>query len=140
MAAIKDLSATVAKWQQRAGAAGADYGKGIAGTTKDWATNTALASDSWNQGVTQAAGQGRFAAGVRKAGTDKWKSNATSKGVQRYPGGVQLAGPAYQAGFQPYHDKIASTTLPPRGPKGSPNNLARVQAIADALHRQKTGQ
>ncbi len=58
-------------------------------------------------------------------------------GPGRYSEGVRAAEPEYRAGFAPYHAVIANTTLPPRGPKGSPENIDRVRAIAEALHDQK---
>ena len=34
---------------------------------------------------------------------------------------------------------LKGLSLPPRSTKGSPQNIQRVQAVADALHRAKTG-
>jgi hypothetical protein len=138
--AVKDISTIAAKWQQRAAAAAADYTAGVKGTTKDWAGLTAAAADSWSQGVQAAVANGSFARGVNAAGTSKWQSGAVNKGTQRYPTGVAAAGPAYQSGFAPYLAVIASLNLTPRGPRGSPQNAQRSQAVGDALHRKKTGQ
>jgi len=136
---VKTADVVAKKWATNAGAAGANYQAGIQSTQKDWATDTAAAAGSWATGVSNAASNGSFAKGVNTAGTAKWKANATSKGVQRYPGGIQAGTPAYQAGIGPVLQTLASLTLPPRGAKGDPANLQRVQAIATALRKLKTG-
>lgn len=134
---VKDISTIAAKWSQRANAAGADYSNGVKTTTKDWAGLTAAAALSWEQGVSNAVANKRFANGVNKAGTSKWQSAASTIGAQRYPQGVSGAAAAYSAGFAPSLAVIASITPPPRSPRGSPNNIQRVSIYADALHAKK---
>ncbi len=136
----KDLAAVAAKWSQRAQAAGPDYQNGVKTPRRDWAQNTSAAADSWSAGVQQAVADGRFGRGVAAAGTPKWQNAAINKGVARYPTGVAQGGPAYTQGFGPYLQVIASLTLPPGGPKGSPNNYLRSQAVGTALHNKKIGQ
>lgn len=133
----KSIDQIATKWSQRAQAAVADYTAGVKGTSKDWATNTANASQAWQTGVTQAAARGGFSKGVRAAGTAKWQQNAETKGSQRYGPGVSVAEPAYVSGFTPYLQTIASVTLPARQAKGSPANYARSQAVGTALHAKK---
>jgi len=133
----KDISAIAAKWSQRANAAGADYANGVKSTTKDWAGLTAAAAPAWEQGVQTAVSNKRFSRGVSAAGTEKWRTAASSVGAQRYPQGVSAAGPAYNAGFAPMLGVIQSVTAPARSPRGSPNNLQRVSAYSDALHAKK---
>lgn len=135
---MQDISTIAAKWSSRAGAAGTDYKNGVNSTTKDWAGNTAAAGQAYADGVTQAIGRKAFQTGVNAAGTSKWKTNAANLGAQRYPQGVANGSAAYQAGFAPAAQKLATLTYPPRGPKGSPQNIARVQTVADALHKLKT--
>ena len=133
----KDINAIATKWSSRAQAAGPDYAAGVKATTKDWAGLTAAAASNWSDGVSQAVADGRFARGVQQAGTPKWQAAAAGKGSQRYPQGVGGAGPAYTAGFGPFLQVIQNLTLPPRSPKGSPNNIQRVSAVAAALHSKK---
>jgi hypothetical protein len=135
----KSIDAIAKKWSNRAQAASPDYQAGVEGTTKDWASNAANATQAWQAGVTQAAGRGAFTKGVRAAGTEKWRANASSKGGQRYGPGVSVAEPAFTSGFQPYLGTIQSLTLPTRQAKGSPGNYARSQAVGTALHAKKVG-
>lgn len=133
----KDINTIASKWSSRAQAAGPDYTAGVKGTQKDWAGLTAAASDSWGAGVSQAVSDGRFAKGVTAAGTPKWQNAAVNKGGQRYPQGVAQGQPAYVNGFTPFLSVIQNTNLPPRSPRGSPNNIQRVSAIDAALHAKK---
>src|SRR5487761_2555441 len=129
--------AIATKWSTRAQAAGPDYSAGVKTTTKDWAALTAAAADNFAAGVSQAVADGRFAKNVVAAGTPKWQSAAAGKGAQRYPTGVASGGPAYTSGFSPSLQPIQNPTLPPRSPRGSPNNIQRVSAITSALHQKK---
>lgn len=133
----KDISTITGKWSNRAQAAAPDYTAGVKATQKDWAANTAASADSWQQGVTSAAADGRFAKGASAAGTDKWRNAAATKGAQRFGPGVASGSSAYSTGFTPFLAVIQNTQLPPRSPRGSPNNIQRVTALASALHNKK---
>lgn len=137
--ATKDIGTIASKWSTRAQAAGPDYSAGVKSTTKDWAGLTVAASDNFAAGVSQAVADGRFAKGVTAAGTQKWQAAASGKGAQRYPSGVAAGAPAFSNGFAPFLQVIQNVNLPPRSPRGSPNNIQRVSAIATALHQKKVG-
>ena len=137
MVAIKSTSDSGAKWARRAGNAGPEYEDGIRNPRKSWAQETKAAETAYEQGVQAAISAKRFGKGVDKAGDDKWSKNAIEKGPQRFQQGVSLAQPAYEAGFAPFRDVIANTTLPPRGPKGDPKNIQRVAVLAKNLHDAK---
>ncbi len=137
MAAIKPLEKIAAKWATVSGRSGAEYEDGVRNPRNDWQKSTAAANAAWKQGVNQAVSEDRFATGVGRTPSSKWQDAAVSKGVSRYQAGVQLAQQAYSDGFAPFAQVIAGITLPPRGPKGDPNNIQRVAVIADALHKAK---
>lgn len=134
---VKDAATAAQKFVTRASAAGGDYKNGVANAGQRWATNASAANDTWKQGVSDAAGRNAFANGVAKAGPAKYQDNASGKGAQRYPQGVQSAGPTWQANTAPFLGVIAGLNLPPRQPKGNPGNYARVQAVGDALRAAK---
>lgn len=136
---LKDTATIARKFASRAQAAGGEYKTGVTETQADWAGNTAAAKDSYEAGVTQAIGRGAFQKGVAAAGTAKWKDKASNVGASRYGQGVAGAEGAYAQGFDKYANVLKGLSLPPRSAKGSPQNLQRVQAVADALHRTKTG-
>jgi hypothetical protein len=136
---VKDISSSAKKFVSRGQAASGDYARGVADAGPEWASKTAAAQDSYNQGVQQAITRGAFAKGVQEAGPAKYQAAAAGKGAQRFGPGIAAAEGDWSRGVQPYLQTLESTTLPPRGPKGSPQNLERVNTVAMALRRRKTG-
>lgn len=137
MPPVKSLDRISARWISAAQAASGAYEDGIENPKKDWATETKKAEDAYIAGVQAAAAQKRFGKGVAAAGTQKWKSNALSKGVARWAPGISLGRDAYEKGFAPYRAVIERTTLPPRGPRGAPGNIQRVTVMSKALHDER---
>lgn len=139
MAAVKSTDRIAAKWARVTPQRTEDYTQGIQQPRAPWAASAAAANDRYKAGVTEAASANRYQKGVNAAGDQRWQQKSLAKGPSRFAEGVAMSGPDYQAAVQPYIDVIASTALPPRGPKGDPRNLLRVAAIATALRKKKTG-
>lgn len=137
MAAIKDLSRISSKWARVSAGATQEYLEGVQNPRKDWEEETRKAEPRYEEGVQAAIARKAFGKGVRNAGTAKWQQRAVTLGPQRFATGVAAAVDAYATGFEPFRQIIASLNLPPRGPKGSPQNILRVAAIAKALHDKK---
>ena len=137
MANIKSMDRITEKWKRVAAGAGEEYRVGIENPRTDWATATKNAEASYTAGVQAAIGRKAFGKGVGRAGTSKWQTMALAKGPGRWSEGIGLSGEAYREGFEPYARVIAGLTLPPRGAKGDPKNVARVAAVAKALHDEK---
>ena len=137
MPAIKPLDKITKVWAKRAAAARDEYKDGVENPRKDWEQETAAADTRYQSGLEAAFANESFQKGVANAGTAKWKARATRVGPGRYSEGVRGAEPEYRAGFSRFHSRIAATDLPPRGPKGSPENIERVKIMAEALHNEK---
>jgi len=135
MANIKPLEQASDKWSRRASAAAPDYAAGIENPRRSWAEASLAAENNYKQGVIAAANAGRYGQGVRSAGNEKWQNRAKTVGPGRFSEGVQVARSDWERGFRPYHQAIQSLKLPPRGPKGSPQNIQRVAAIATTLRQ-----
>lgn len=133
---VKPAGTSAALFVARASAAGAQYTAGVQNAGPTWSAATVASAPNWAAGVQQAIADNRFTNGVQGA-QSKYQTNAAGKGSRNYVPGVSAAGPAWQAGVTPYLNTIANLTLPPKGPTGSPQNIARVAAIADALRQQK---
>lgn len=138
--AVKDVTASAQKFVNRAQAAGGDYKTGVSTAGTKWQQSTAVSADSWAQGVNQAVADGRFVAGVNSTSAAKYQDRASNVGSQRYTQGVAGAQQNWANKTKPFLDVIAGITLPPRSPKGSPNNYNRVQIIGDALRKKRLGQ
>jgi len=137
MVKIKSIDDIVKKWTTETPARVRYYEAGVKDPTKDWAEATAAAEAAYESGVTAAIGNKLYGKGVKKAGTAKWQNKSIQKGVPRYPEGVRVAGPEFQAGFAPYRDEIEKTVLPPRGARGDPGNIERVRVLAEALAKKR---
>ncbi len=140
MAAIRPVDEIAKKWARVTPQRVQDYQDGVQAPRTDWAQATAAAKPAWEAGVQAAIASSAFSKGVTKAGTDKWQQGALTKGVSRWGPGVQLGEDAYRTGFAPFREAIARVTLPPRGARRDPRNLARVTAIVEALVKAKAAQ
>jgi hypothetical protein len=134
---IKGADVIAKKYATRGGAAAQDYSDGVKNPRQPWAASTLNAASTYAAGVQQSIANGSFQKGVNAAGDEKWSRKSTTVGAQRYGPGVQAAQSDYSKGVAPYLQVLASLTLPPRGPKGDPGNVSRVQAIAQALRAKK---
>lgn len=137
MADIKSLDRIASKWKEVASRSQGEYKEGVENPKRSWSAATQAAESAYEQGVQDSISRKAFGKGVSEAGDSKWKNRAVNLGPSRYSAGVAVAQPEYQKGFAPFHSVISSVTLPPRGPKGSPENIERVRVIASALHSAK---
>lgn len=135
----KSAQQSAQKWVERAAVAGSDYVRGATETTKDQAALAIAAAGNYKTGVIEAANAGRFEAGVRKAGKQKWLDGVTRKGEARFADGVANATDAYTSESARFDTARNAASNLPRGPKGSAGNLQRVSAVVNALRSVKTG-
>jgi hypothetical protein len=136
---VKDTATVAAKFKRNANAATNDYATGVASAGADWESGARAGESNYEQGVQDAISRKAFGKGVSAAGQTKYVENATKLGAQRYGPGINQAEGAYSRGVQPYLDTIKGVSLPPRGPKGSPQNQQRADAVAKALRMVKVG-
>lgn len=134
---VKDAAAAAKKFVSRGMAAGADYTAGVRGSGDRWKAATVAGKDNYTAGVNDAIQRNAFEKGVNAAGGAKFEERAAGVGANRYPQGIQQSENAWAQNTGPYLAVIAGTNLPPRGPKGSPQNQLRSAAMADAMRRKK---
>ena len=135
MVAIKPLGEIAKKWADVTPGRSAFYEAGVRSPKTSWSQAAAAAEANQAAGVSAAISRKAFAAGVRKAGDEKWQRKALAVGPGRFAEGARVAQPDFEAGFGKFHSAIGAASLPARGPKGAPQNYARVQALGDALHK-----
>lgn len=127
------------KWVSRSGQASGDYVKGAQETTKDQSALAAAAEGNYKTAVIEAANAGRFGAGVRKAGKQKWLDGVTKKGANRFAEGVSDAQSDYATESARFDGARNAAANLPRGPRGSAGNIERVRAVAVAQRAVKVG-
>lgn len=136
---VKDAGTLATKYAARATAAATDYRTGVEQAGGDWEAATANSESAYEQGVQEAVGRKAFAKGVRAAGAGHYVKRAVELGATRYGPGVNAGKDRWAANTAPALQVIAGLTLPPRGPRRSPQNQARSAAVATALGAWKTG-
>lgn len=139
MAEVKPMSKIVEKFMRNASRAAPDYKDGCETTKKDQAALAIESAPIYEAALTASFGRDAFQKGLRKSGHSGWKRGATGKGTLRYPQGIIESGPAFQEGFAPHHSALEGITYPPRGPRGSPQNLERVRIENETLHKIRIG-
>lgn len=137
MAKIKSIGQISEKWGRVTPQRTDDYQSGVESPKEDWGQAALAAEGNYKTAVTQAASEGRYGKGVKRAGTQKWQDKTLRKGVVRWGPGVREATPDYEKGFSPFRDVIERIDLGPRFPKGDPRNIDRVAKISKALHDKK---
>lgn len=120
-----------AKWAAVTPTRAQYYTTGVQGAAQKWQSGVDSSNDNWGAGVQQAVADRRYATGVQGKGA-LYSQKAATIGSQRWGQGVSQAAPAYETGVQPIFAALSALNLPPKGPKGSPQNLQRVQAVVDA--------
>jgi len=137
MVKVKPVDVVVNKWKARASVATEDYKYGIQNPKQSWQKAAESAFDAWSAGVQAAIADKSFVGGVRKAGDAKWSRKALEVGAARYAPGITAASADYSAAMGEVLKVIESVSLPPRGPRGSPQNYDRVKAIGDTLNKYR---
>jgi hypothetical protein len=130
---VPALSSISQKWNRRSASAGPEYEEGVKNPRTDWATAATAAKGAFQAGVTAAIQRDAYGKGVTQAGTQRWQQKAIEKGPVRFAQGVSVSQADYEKNVAPYRDAIERTDLPPRGPRGSEQNYARVAPIGKAL-------
>lgn len=130
---IRPVGELAIKFKNRAGAAGPEYKLGVEGAGADWESNTAASEPNYVAGVNAAMGRNAFSKGVRSSGAAHYVKRAAGDGALRYPTGIASGTERWAANTQPYLQALAAMTLPPPGPKRSPQNQARANFVAAEL-------
>lgn len=135
---VKDTATIADKYVKRAAVATGDYTAGVQNAGGDWEAGAKNGEPNFELGVQDAIQRKAYGKGVNGS-AGKYVQNAVKLGATRYGPGVQNGVGAYQAGVQPYLDKLKSLTLPPKGPRRSPQNQQRANMVAAELGKLKTG-
>jgi hypothetical protein len=137
---MKTASQSVAKWATRTGAAAQDYVAGANTTDKDQAAAGVAAKEIYKAALTASFGRDSYAKGLQKSGKAGWQAGIAQKGAQNFATGVSTSGAQakYSANSGAYDSARGAAAGLPRGQRGSAQNLARVAAVANALHAAKT--
>jgi hypothetical protein len=96
------------KWVQRAGAASADYQRGVEQTDKDPTALAAAAGARYIAKVQEAYNSGKWARRLQAVGKAGWTQAVVSKGVANYTTGVNSARDKYATAIGPVLQAVAA--------------------------------
>lgn len=130
---VPSAAAVAEKWARVTPSRQQDYSAGIATAGSAWQEGVSNAEQNWAQGTQAAISEGRYASGT-SGKASKYVRKSQEVGVPRWASGVTASKSDMEQGMSRILSVLGSVNLPPRGPKGSPQNLQRVQAVNEALH------
>jgi len=143
MVEVPPIEEVVRLWREGARARATVYAERAAKAASKWETNAKAAEATWEAAIQDAIRRKAFAAGIEAAGAESYRKGIEQKGSARYAPGIEAASDKYSRIMREVLDVIRGVELPPRGPRGAPQNYDRVRAIGDALHNwriaRKTG-
>jgi hypothetical protein len=137
--AIKTKSAqeVAQKWGEVTPSRQQYYVSGAQGAGQEWENKTLEAAANFQAAVTAGNIGKMFQGGVKQAGASKYQRKVAAVGGERFASGVNAGKQDYATGIAPMLETISGLTLPARAPRGSESNLARVRAVAVALHQKR---
>jgi hypothetical protein len=135
--AIKDVGTLTTKYVNRATNAVADYKAGVMAPKASQSGSAIAAAPLWQQAVNSPAALAAFKKNLQAVGDQGWQAGATGKGANNYPTGIRNGSNKWATNVGPYLSVISGLTLPAKGIRGSDANIARVSAVAQALHAKK---
>lgn len=138
---MRPAAKAVETWAERAAAASDDFLRGSEETTRDQAALAIAAIPVMRTEFNLAVDRGRVARGLQRAGRAGWLAGIREKGVNNFSTGVMTprARQLYVENSGRFDAARGAAAALPRGPKGSPQNIARVTAVVNALRAARVG-
>lgn len=127
------------KWAARAGAAGADYARGVETTDKDPTALAAANGQRYISGVQEAYSSGKWARRLQQVGKTGWQAAVRDKGVANYGTGIAAAKDKYAAAIGPV---LAAVQAGQRIVAGMPSATAAqrdARMVAFVQHMRQFG-
>jgi hypothetical protein len=134
---VRPIDQSQKKFADRAAAARGDYESGVRTAGPKWLAGVQASESAWAEGTRAAIDQGRFGAGVRKAGPTKYQDRASKLGPERFATGVREGAPAWGEGFRPFADDLRAFDAGAKGMRGSAQNAERARRTAERLRAKK---
>ncbi len=112
------------------------YEEGVRNPDKDWEKETLAAEGNYEDGVKKGIARKAFGKGVKKAGTEKQKSQ-TIKNIRRWAEGIEGAEDVMRKAMEPVVAVMEGIKLPPKYPKGDDRNYKRTEMVGKTLRKAK---
>lgn len=135
----KNPAEVAKRWRERMAASGAKITSGVNAVTESPMEKAAAAESKWQQGVMDAAANGRYRNGLRSVSLQQWKDKMNRLGVPRIAQGAQEAEPKVAAFMQKFLPAVEGLQ---REVQSMPSDtfderLQRMVAMVSGLHQMK---
>lgn len=134
---VRPLDQSQKKFADRAAGSRDDYQRGVASAGPRWLAGATASETAWADGTRAAIDQGRFGAGVRKAGPTKYQDRAAKLGPDRFATGVREGAQAWGDGFRPFAEDLRAFDAGPKGMRGSAQNADRSRNTSQRMRAKK---
>ncbi len=114
-----------------------EFEQGVKNPRRDWEKETIDAEDRYEDGIKKAIARKAFGKGVKLCGTSRQQMKTIEKGVPVFADRILLSEDDMRIAMEPIVAVLERTSLPPKYTKGDKRNIARVETVADALHKYK---
>ena len=136
MVKTKGAAASSERWEKAIPGAAASYKAGVERNT-NWQENAIAGEENYKTGVTEAAAEGRRAAGIAAVTQEKWKKGASEKGASRIAAGMQAGKQEYNTKIGKVLSAIEGISIPDRTTDAATNVANRVTPLAVGLQEAK---
>ena len=135
----KTASMVGPKWAERTASASTEYVEGVRTTDKDQSARAIAAIPIMVSAFNEAAAKGRIAKGLQRSGKAGHIRGVEEKGAQNFATGVSAPSSLqkYITNSGRYDSARNASASMVRGTRGSAQNIAKVTAVANALHAVK---
>jgi len=134
---VKTAAAIARKFVKVTSLRADDYEAGVKNPRRDWEKETMDAESRYEAGIKDSIQRKAFGKGVKLCGTSRQQTKTIEKGVPVFADRILLAEDDMRQAMEPVVAVLERTTLPPRYAKGDKRNIARVETVAEALHKYK---
>jgi len=134
---VKSAAESSKKWADRASGASEDYAREAEAAANLWVAHAAGAAENFRKAITAAGIGNRFAAGVKKAGAEKFARKIRDVARDRFAPGIHAAVQDYTSNVEPFLATISALSLSARAPRGDPSNYRRVEEVGKALNAKR---
>ena len=123
------------KWAERGSASGSEWVNQAAKST--WKTEAIAGEANYGKQMQKVISEKRREKGIEKASDAQWQEGI-KKNESRFTTGITNSQGKMSEGMTAVLNdiKTAEAQLPPRGPKGSPENFQRSKMLGEELHKK----
>lgn len=136
---VRSADEAMKEWERVAPGAVPKYVRGIKSPKRNWHAATRAAKEIYVAAIQAAIARDAFGKGVDDSSDAEWEEMALTKGATNYPGGIRAGVVKYGRKIAPVLAHMERIDLPPKGARGSPEQIARSVKFQQEMAKYRTG-